>query len=151
MNVPRAVLQKRARGQNAQSLIELALIAPLLALLFLGAVDLSRAFYYYVVLENASRETARVLIDYPAQYDDSQGCSAGHNEAAAYVNVSCASGTLTISPAANTTSSPPTRLPGRHPVTVTASTTFTPLTFLIQAFTGGTITIRASTTMVTWY
>jgi hypothetical protein len=34
---------------------------------------------------------------------------------------------------------------------VTATTAFTPMTPLIQNFTGGTITLRASTTMLTWY
>ena len=46
----------RHRGQ---SLVEFALILPIMALLFLGAVDLTRAFYYYIALENASREAAR--------------------------------------------------------------------------------------------
>jgi hypothetical protein len=42
-------------------------------------------------------------------------------------------------------------VPGRKPVTVTATATFTPLTIFLQQFVGGSITIRASTTMTTWY
>lgn len=141
----------RSRGSRAQSLVEFALIVPVLVLLFLGAVDLTRAFYYYIALDNASRATARILIDYPAEYDDTNACTAGHNEGLPYVNVSCAGGTLVISPAANANGSPPSRQPGRQPVTVTASATFTPLTFLIQNFTGNPITIQASTTWLTWY
>src|SRR5919199_2199823 len=137
--------------RSGQSLVEFALILPLLTLLFLGAIDLTRAFYYYIALENASREAARVLIDFPYEYDDSVGCTVGNREGLPYVNVSCASGTLVISPAANTTVSPPNRKPGRQPITVTASTNFTPITPLIRNFTGGTITLRASTTMLTWY
>jgi Flp pilus assembly protein TadG len=123
---------------HGQSLVEFALILPLLAILFLGAVDLTRAFYYYVVLENATREGARVLIDYPYQFDDSTACSAAVREAQSYVTLSCSGGSPTI-----------TILP--LPFTVTATTTFTPITIFLQQFIGGTITIRASTTMTTWY
>src|SRR5438105_15589693 len=138
-------------GQHAQSLVEFAVILPILVLLFLGAVDLTRAFYTYIGLENASREAARVLIDFPYEYDDTVGCSAGNQEGQPWVTVSCAAGTLTISPAANTSDNPPARVPGRKPITVTATSTFTPVTFLMTAITGGTITLRASTTMLAWY
>ena len=149
--VLRGVHRSRAHGSSAQSLVEFALVVPVLALLFLGAVDLTRAFYYYIALDNASRATARVLIDYPAEYDDTGGCTAGHNEGLPYVDVSCGLGTLVISPVANPNGNPPDRQPGRHPLTVTATATFTPLTFIIQNFTGNPITIKASTTWLTWY
>ena len=134
-------------------MVEFALVAPLLALMLLGAVDLTRAFYYYVILENSTREAARVLIDYPYQYSDDEACRAAVREAQGYITLSCSGGTPTvaISPAASLGSSPPRRLPGRNTVTVTATTAFTPMTPLIQTFTGGTITLRASTTMMTWY
>ena len=149
--VPSSVRGRSARGHHGQSLVEFALVAPLLTLLFLGAVDLTRAFYYHIALDNASRAAARIVIDYPSEYDDTAACTAGHNEALPYVNVSCASGTLVISPAANANGNPPDRQPGRQPVTVTAKADFKPLTFLIQEFTGSPITIQASTTWLTWY
>jgi len=132
-------------------LVEFAMTVPVLVLLFLGAVDLTRAFYYYIALDNATRATARILIDYPAEYNDTNACTVGHNEALPYVDVSCSAGTLIISPAADANDNPPDRQPGRRPVTVTARTNFTPLTFLIQNFTGNPITIQASTTWLTWY
>lgn len=144
-------LRPHPRAHPAQSLVELALLLPVLAMLFLGAVDLTRAFYTYIALENASREAARVLIDFPYEYDDSVGCTAGNREGLPYVNVSCAGGTLTISPAANTGVSPPNRVPGRQPITVTASASFTPITPLIQWAMGGPVTLRASTSMLAWY
>jgi Flp pilus assembly protein TadG len=144
---------RRPRVHHGQSLIEFALILPVLAMLFLGAVDLTRAFYYYIVLENATREAARVLIDYPYQFDDSIACSAAVREAQSYVALTCSGGspTITISPAVDLTANPPHRVPGRKPITVTATTTFTPITIFLQQFLGGTITIRASTTMTAWY
>src|SRR3989442_10350567 len=142
---------RRDRAHHGQSLVEFALILPIMALLFLGAVDLTRAFYYYIALENASRETARVLIDFPYEYDDSVGCVAGNREGLPWVNVSCAAGTLVISPPANTGVNPPRRLPARKPGPVLPFAASTPVTPLIQQFTGGTITLRAQTTMLTWY
>jgi Flp pilus assembly protein TadG len=147
----RSETRPHRRGHQGQSLVEFALIMPLLALLFLGAVDLTRAFYTYIALQNATREAARVVVDFPYEYDDSAACSAGNSEALPFVTVSCGAGTLTISPAANTGVSPPRRVPGRQPITVTATATFTPVTFMMTAITGGTITLRASTTMLAWY
>ncbi len=151
--VPSSDQGRCARGHHGQSLVEFALVAPILALLLLGAIDLTRAFYYYIVLQNSTREAARVLIDFPYQYDDTTACVAAVREAQSYISLSCSGGspTVTISPAANVSGTPPRRLPGRNPVTVTATTTFTPMTPLIQNFTGGTITLQASTTMLTWY
>src|SRR2546426_12540385 len=142
---------RRDRAHHGQSLVEFALILPIMAPLFLGAVDLTRAFYYYIALENASREAARVLIDFPYEYAAAAGCAAGNQEGLPWVTVSCAAGTLTISPAANTGANPPRRVPGRKALTVFATANFTPITPLIQQFTGGTITLRAQTTMLAWY
>jgi len=151
--VLRGVESRSPRGHHGQSLVEFALILPVMAILFLGAVDLTRAFYYYIVLENATREAARVLIDYPYQYDDSAACNAAIREAQSYVSLTCSGGspTITISPAVDLTANPPHRVPGRKPVTVTATTTFQPITIFLQQLIGSTITISASTTMTTWY
>lgn len=150
MAVLRGAHSRRPRGHQGQALVEFALVAPLLALLLLGATDLTRAFYTYIVLSNASREAARVIIDYPQQYTDTAACNAAHNEAMPFVNLSCPT-TIVISPAANTGVTPPTRVPGRQPVTVTTKMDFKPITILIQWFMGSTITIQASTTYITWY
>src|SRR5437016_10900358 len=145
MAVLKGVDSRRSCMGSGQSLVEFALILPIMALLFLGAVDLTRAFYYYIALENASREAARVLIDFPYEYDDSVGCAAGNQEGLPWVNVSCAAGTLTISPAANTGANPPRRVPGRKAITVFATQTFTPATPLLQPFPVRTHRFRAQT------
>jgi Flp pilus assembly protein TadG len=134
-------------------MVEFALILPVLAVLLLGSVDLTRAFYYYIVLENATREGARVLVDYPYQFDDSVACAAVVREAQTYVSLTCSGGspTVTISPAVDLTANPPHRIPGRRAVTVTATTSFSPITIFLQQFLGGSINVRASTTMTTWY
>lgn len=44
--------------QRGQSLVEMALVLPLLLLILLGIVDLGRVFNAYIVITNASREGA---------------------------------------------------------------------------------------------
>lgn len=65
----------RRRGQRAQSLVEFSLVAPVLLLLLFGVVDFGRALYYYVTLQQAANEGARVAIRAP--YFDSGGGTHG--------------------------------------------------------------------------
>jgi Flp pilus assembly protein TadG len=61
--------QCRERGQN---LAELALVLPLLIILFLGIADLGRAFHAFIVVENAAREAARYGASWPGQLDEAR-------------------------------------------------------------------------------
>ncbi|TMD88226.1 MAG: pilus assembly protein [Chloroflexi bacterium] len=45
--------------KRGQALVEMALMAPVLFLMVLGASDLSRLFYYSTGITNAAREGAR--------------------------------------------------------------------------------------------
>ncbi|MBS1253227.1 MAG: hypothetical protein MAG451_02276 [Anaerolineales bacterium] len=45
--------------QEGQSLVELALLLPVLMLIFAGVLDLGRAFQAYITVANAAREGAR--------------------------------------------------------------------------------------------
>jgi len=49
----------RLRNKRGQALVEMALMAPVLFLMVLGASDLSRLFYYSTGITNAAREGAR--------------------------------------------------------------------------------------------
>jgi uncharacterized repeat protein (TIGR01451 family) len=53
--LPRGRRRERTRGQ---SLVEFALVIPILLLIFAAAADLGRAFYAYVAIENAAKEGA---------------------------------------------------------------------------------------------
>jgi hypothetical protein len=55
-----------SRGQSSQSIVEFAVIAPLLFLLLFGIVDFGRVIYYYVTLNQAVNEGARAAIRYSA-------------------------------------------------------------------------------------
>jgi Flp pilus assembly protein TadG len=48
--------------ERGQSLVEFALVIPVLLLLFMGILDFGRAIYAYNTLSNAAREGARVAI-----------------------------------------------------------------------------------------
>jgi hypothetical protein len=50
---------RRRRASSAQSLAELALVMPVLAMMVLGTLDLGRLFYTQVSLANAAREAAK--------------------------------------------------------------------------------------------
>lgn len=54
------------KHEVGQSLLELAIVLPLLVLIVLGALDLGRAFFTVIVISNASREGARYLVLHPA-------------------------------------------------------------------------------------
>lgn len=56
--------------QNGQSLVEFALVLPLLLVLILGAMDIGRMFYTKMVLTNAAREGANYLAYYPETEQD---------------------------------------------------------------------------------
>ncbi len=54
-----SVLKKDQRGQ---SIVELALILPVLLILFMGVIEFGRIFHNYLIITNASREGARIAI-----------------------------------------------------------------------------------------
>jgi Flp pilus assembly protein TadG len=47
------------KSEKGQSLVEFALIVPVLILLLLGIVDFSRIFHAYLTIDHAGREAAR--------------------------------------------------------------------------------------------
>src|SRR5467141_2765320 len=52
----------RGRGRAGQSLVEMAMVLPILAFLTFGLVDFGRGYYFQVSITNAAREGARVAI-----------------------------------------------------------------------------------------
>jgi Flp pilus assembly protein TadG len=62
----RATTRRGAPGAGGQSLVELALLLPLLALLLLGATDLARVFVAHVRLTDAAMAGAVYAGHYPA-------------------------------------------------------------------------------------
>jgi Flp pilus assembly protein TadG len=55
-------MSKHARGASGQSLVEFALIFPVLVLMLFGIVDFGRAIYAYNTIGNAARDGIRVAV-----------------------------------------------------------------------------------------
>lgn len=68
--------------ERGASLVELALILPVLALLVFGTVDVARAYRLQVRLENAAREGAAFAQIYP---NDVDGCLSSPDDIEDYV------------------------------------------------------------------
>ncbi len=63
---------KHSRLQG-QSLMEMALMLPILLVLIIGALEFGRLFYTKIVLTNAAREGAYYLSTHKSDYDDVTG------------------------------------------------------------------------------
>jgi Flp pilus assembly protein TadG len=58
---------RNTKWVSGQGLVEFALVLPILLLLVVGALDLGRAFYLKVALENSAREGAYYMVYNPAE------------------------------------------------------------------------------------
>lgn len=50
------------KNERGQAMVELALVLPILLVLFMGIIEFGRVYHSYLVITNASREGARVAI-----------------------------------------------------------------------------------------
>lgn len=132
-------------GSRGQALVELALIVPIMAVLFLATIDLGRVFYSQITITNAAREAAMKASEDPTSYTSgtcdattSKVVCAAMNEARnSFVTVAAADVSMTCLPAC-------TKSYGNR-ATVTVLGHFNLLTPLMSAFTGGSnITLRST-------
>jgi len=133
-----------------QSLVELALILPVMLLLFAGALDLGRVFYSQITIENAAKEGALEAARNPTSFDNTKPCDKDTNRvlclvlneargslyeiAASDVSMACSPSPCPTDPAFGDT------------VTVTVAGHFTLLTPLLAQIVGPTVTLAASST-----
>lgn len=157
----------RPRRWRGQSVVELAVMMPVLALLLVGALDLGRVFFYYVGLSNAVKEGALFGIHEPAAVAASGLSSQFLNpdpdnikyhvkqESPSYLNlqdsqitVTCYSGTsTTVIPCAVPSGQTGAAASG-DTIAVTATYTFSPITKqLMGVFGSSTLTIRKTAKM----
>lgn len=64
---------RRHRDDRGASLVELAFVAPVMALIVMGVVDLTRAYRMQIRLENAAREGAAYAVIDPNRYKCTDG------------------------------------------------------------------------------
>src|SRR5262245_19336858 len=68
-----------ARRSAGQSLVEFALILPVIMVLCLGALDLGRLYYARITVTNAAREGVLEAAGDPASYDAGNPCDVDTN------------------------------------------------------------------------
>jgi len=126
---------ERARGQ---SLVELALVTPVLLLLLLGAIDLGRLFYAQITVTNAAREGAMVAALTPTSFSAGGACDASSNAVTCAATREGQGGFVTVTPAdVAMACNPACAKSYGTTVTVTVTGHFQLLTPLLWAFTGG--------------
>jgi hypothetical protein len=136
----------RNSRRRGQTVVEFALVAPVLILLMLMAIDVGRVFLGWVALNNASRVGA----NYAAGHPNDASWGAG-TEYQALISANIDAINCTRNPAL---AAPPTfastRDPG-DPVTVNLSCDFNVLTPGAQVVLGGSITVFSSSTFPVTY
>ncbi len=134
---PRAQVARATRWHRTlgQSTVEFALAVPLLLLLVFGIIDFGRALNVAVILSNAAREGVRAGIARGATDDEIRAAARSIAGLSGNVNV-------TISPTQATRKAGDT-------LTVTVSTSFTPVTPLLAVLVpGGSVPIQAKSSRV---
>ncbi len=131
------MIRNRISYRKGQSIIEMALLLPVLLLISVVAIDLGRGIYYYSVIFNATREGARFGIIHP---EDITGIKQKAVDMAVGVDIDLSDVTVVPDP------------PNEHIDTIKVSITFDfePVTPLAQLFTEcgcNHITLQTSSTM----
>jgi Flp pilus assembly protein TadG len=147
--VRRTCLPRGRSGARGQALLELALVAPVLLLLVLAALDLGRLFYSSITVTDSARAGAMEAAQEPTSFSSGAACSPTNRVMCAATNESAGS-FVTIAPADVTMSCSPSCAKGTNPanrVTVTVTGHFSLLTPLLSVFTGGpNVTLRSAAT-----
>ncbi len=94
------MLRQECPREAGASLLETAIVVPILLVILAGVVDVGRAYHTYITMLNAAREGARVGVNYP--WDTGRICATVVNEAAiSGVDLSAASCSVTQSGSEN--------------------------------------------------
>jgi Flp pilus assembly protein TadG len=137
-----ALPRSRTRGQ---ALVELAIILPVLLLLFLATLDLGRLFYSSITLSNAAREGAMEAAVNPDSWVAGGACSKTTNRIMCRAVNEAQGSFVTVAPAGVSRWCTPDCAPALgKTVTVRVEGQFSLITPLMAVFTGGqTVTLAA--------
>ena len=133
-------IKERFKQEFGQSMVEFALVLPMLLLLALGTIDMGMVFRTYIGLTNASREGARWLTVHP---QDMSGATARMVGEAARVGLDVGTDvTATVTPSQSS-------YVAGDEITVTLAHDYQLLFGTVTSFPA--ISLRADTTMVVLY
>ncbi len=138
--------------------MELALVTPIILLLFAGAGDLGRAFYGYIAIENAGKEGVLYGARHPLCATSSTLCPDPDNVRWRFQqeigpNLSNADGSLVVPTATCSAPNGTVRPDLRQCVAgdtyrVVASYTFAPITPMLSSILGGNLIVSTSSTAI---
>lgn len=120
-------------NERGQSLVELAIVIPLLLLLLMGTVDVGRIYFTYIALEEAAQEGSIYASYDPTATDAISARVRTSSNHAEVVNATIPTPVCTTSPAPGT-------------VAVTASYDLELLTPIVAQILGGTVHLSATFT-----
>jgi PKD repeat protein len=143
--------RRRTRGQ---SLVEFALILPVLLVMLAAALDLGRIFYAHITLNNAAREGAFEAAANPDSFNPGQPCDTNSNRVVCRVQLEAKDSNVAIADTAIDVDCTVTGCPGQAGslVTVSVSGEFQLITPLLAVIFGGqTIPISSTATAQVQY
>ena len=138
---------RRRPKTRGQSLVEFALILPIMLLFVAAILDLGRVFYATVTLENSAREGAFQAAQTPESFDQGQPCDTATNMVTCRVQLEAKGSGVNIAASDIDMTCSPGSCAGAagNTVRVDVTGTFTLITPLLSMFFGGqTIPMSAS-------
>ncbi len=155
MRLLHSLLARRRRRPRSrgQSIVELALILPVLMLLVAATLDLGRMFYSQVTITNAAREGAYEAAYNPTSFSPNASCNAADNRIMCRVLSEAKGSFVVVQKADVAVACAPSCATGiGNKVTVTVQGHFALITPLMAPFFGGsnvTLTSSASAQIIT--
>jgi PKD repeat protein len=131
--------RRNGRRSRGQSLVEFAVILPVMLLFLAAVLDLGRIFYANITLHNAAREGAFAAAVDPDSFDAGQPCNTATNMVTCRVQLESKDSAVEIDAADITMSCSDTGCPDQSGSTVTVGVTgeFTLITPLLSIVFGG--------------
>ncbi len=145
----RHITTARRRRGRGQSLVEFALVVPVLLLLVAATLDLGRVFYATITLNNAAREGALQAAQKPDSFQSGQPCNTTSNLVVCRVQLEAKDSMIAIADGSIDMDCSVSGCPKQSGsyVTVSVEGTFRLLTPLLSAIFGGqTLDLDASAT-----
>ena len=144
--------QTSRNGHLGQSLVELALILPIMLVLFSSALDLGRLYYSQITIDNAAKEGALEAArdtENLAEFDSTQPCDPDTNRVVCLVVNEAKGSLITISPGNIALACDPSPCPTDpgigDTVSITVTANFQLISPVLYTFFGGqTVPIAAS-------
>lgn len=127
-------MRKLIRSEIGQSIVETAIVLPVVLFLLMAIVDAGRVFHAWLIVTNAAREGARAA-------------SAQQDWATVQARIESASGTWTCGVELTCTDNGNIQGASGDPVEITVTRDVALLTPVMSALWGGTVTLTGDATM----